>query len=131
MKFYNTYIVLSVASLLLGSCNLIEPNDIENPNVTEKAYLEGGNAMDTWVNGLDRTLAMTVSNFCLQTEIISDNYFNNYTRESKLFDRPQLLNNDPDVNGMERGVAQLRSAADYSLKANKNKKKKVREKKKE
>ena len=115
MKFYNTYIVLSVASLLLGSCNLIEPNDIENPNVTEKAYLEGGNAMDTWVNGLDRTLAMTVSNFCLQTEIISDNYFNNYTRESKLFDRPQLLNNDPDVNGMERGVAQLRSAADYGL----------------
>ena len=102
-----SYTLIIGGTLLLASCNLVAPGDIENPNVTEDGYLLGGNAMDTWVNGAEKTLALTVGDFCLQTEIISDNYFNNYTRESKLFDEPKILYNDPDVNGLERAVVLL------------------------
>ncbi len=110
-----SYTLLIGGTLLLASCNLLAPGDIENPNVTEDSYLQGGNAMDTWVNGAEKTLALTVGDFCLQTEIISDNYFNNYTRESKLFDEPKILYNDPDVNGLERAVQQLRATADFAF----------------
>lgn len=110
-----SYTLIIGGTLLLASCNLVAPGDIENPNVTEGGYLQGGNAMDTWVNGAEKTLALTVGDFCLQTEIISDSYFNNYTRESKLFDEPKILYNDPDVNGLERAVQQLRATADFAF----------------
>lgn len=115
MKKNSIYTLIIGAVLLFASCSLIEPNEIDNPNISEKTFIEGSNAMDTWVNGAEKTLSKTVGTFCLHTEIISDNYFNNYTRESKLFDKPELNNNDPDVESMERGVATLREAANLAL----------------
>lgn len=104
-----------VMILLLGSCDLVTPDDIINPNVDENAFLHSDNPMQTWVNGTEKELALHMSDFVELMEILSDNYFNNYTRSSKVFDIPQLLYNDADVTALQRHVGALREMADYGL----------------
>ncbi len=109
------YSLIACASLLFTACDLIQPGEIESPNIDENTFLQTPNAMQTWVTGTKKSLAQTVSKFCLHTEIISDNYFNNYTRESKVFDIPQLMDTDPDIEELQRCVSNLRESADYGL----------------
>ena len=104
-----------VMALLLTSCDLVTPDDIINPNVDETAFLNSDNPMETWVNGTEKELALHMSDFVELMEILSDNYFNNYTRSSKVFDIPQLLYNDADVTALQRHVGTLREMADYGL----------------
>ncbi|MBR5728543.1 MAG: hypothetical protein IKX39_07850 [Muribaculaceae bacterium] len=104
-----------VMALLLTSCDLVTPDDIINPNVDETAFLNSDNPMETWVNGTEKELALHMSDFVELMEILSDNYFNNYTRSSKVFDIPQLLYNDADVTTLQRHVGALREMADYGL----------------
>ena len=109
------YFTMMMAALLLGSCDLVSPDEIVNPNVDESAFLHSDNPMETWVNGTEKELALHVSDFVQLMEILSDNYFNNYTRSSKVFDIPQLLYNDADVTALQRHVGALREMADYGL----------------
>lgn len=110
------YIALFVCiPLMFASCGLIVPDETVNPNVDEDAFLNSPNAMATWVNGARKSFAQGVGKFCLYTEMISDNYFNNYTRENKVFDIPELSYTDPDIEEMQRIVANLRESADYGI----------------
>lgn len=104
-----------VMALMLTSCDLVTPDDIINPNVDETAFLNSDNPMETWVNGTEKELALHMSDFVELMEILSDNYFNNYTRSSKVFDIPQLLYNDADVTTLQRHVGALREMANYGL----------------
>ena len=104
-----------VAALLMASCDLVTPDNIINPNVDEEAFLDSDNPMETWVNGAEKELALRMSDFVELMEILSDNYFNNYTRSSKVFDIPQLLYTDADVTNLQRHVGALREMADYGL----------------
>ena len=113
MKLKYIPIVLSIMSL--ASCDLVTPDDIINPNVDEDTFLHSDNPMETWVNGTEKELALRVSDFVELMEILSDNYFNNYTRSSKVFDVPQLLYTDADVTLLQRNVGALREMADYGL----------------
>ena len=107
--------ILTFATLMLGSCDLVEPDEIINPNVDEEAFLHSDNPMETWVNGTEKEFALHMSDFVELMEILSDNYFNNYTRSSKVFDVPQLLYTDADVTKLQRHVGALREMADYGL----------------
>ena len=89
-----------VAALLMASCDLVTPDNIINPNVDEEAFLDSDNPMETWVNGTEKEFALRMSDFVELMEILSDNYFNNYTRSSKVFDIPQLLYTDADVTNL-------------------------------
>ena len=109
------YIPVVLASLLVASCDLVTPDEIINPNVDESAFLDSDNPMETWVNGTEKEFALHMSDFVELMEILSDNYFNNYTRSSKVFDVPQLLYTDADVINLQRHVASLREMADYGL----------------
>ena len=108
----------------MASCDLMSPEEIINPNVDEDAFLNSDNPMETWVNGAEKEFAIHISDFVELMEILSDNYFNNYTRSSKVFDIPQLLYTDADVTNLQRYVGKLREMADYGLdivaKADKN-----------
>ena len=109
---------------MMASCDLVSPEEIINPNVDEDAFLNSDNPMETWVNGTEKEFAIHISDFVELMEILSDNYFNNYTRSSKVFDIPQLLYTDADVTNLQRYVGTLREMADYGLdivaKADKN-----------
>ncbi len=98
-------------SLLLGflsSC-------VDNPYVDEEAYLETENPTSSWVNGLKRQLALTMNEVTTNTELVSDNYFNNYTSFSKVFDIPEIDYADVDVNNFQSEIGALRSMAEYGL----------------
>ena len=69
--------------LLLVSC-------AENPYITEDVYFDTENPTKSWVNGLKRQMALTMNTILTNTELVSDNYFNNYTLYSKVFDIPQI-----------------------------------------
>lgn len=109
------YIPILFTMLVLASCDLVTPDDIINPNVDEDTFLRSDNPMETWVNGTEKELALRLSDFVELMEILSDNYFNNYTRSSKVFDVPQLLYTDADVTNLQRNVGALREMADYGL----------------
>lgn len=104
-------------ALLLGlcSCDLVEPGDIENPNVSEDDFLSNPGAMKSWVNGAQKTFATNLSEFITRDELISDNYFNNYTRLSNILDKPSLAYTDDEVEDLQRCVGAIREAATYGL----------------
>ncbi|MBQ7471232.1 MAG: hypothetical protein IJS97_02240 [Prevotella sp.] len=109
----NIFVIL--AALTITSCDLVKPDDVVNPNVDESAFLDSDNPMETWVNGTEKEFALCMSDFVELMEILSDNYYNNYTRSSKVFDMPQLLYTDADVTLLQRHVGELREMADYGL----------------
>ena len=110
------YIILSAfACLSLSSCDLLLPGNIVNPNVSDDTFLESDNAMQAWVNGANRSFAVAMGNYCMLMEILSDNYFNNYSRSSQVFDIPRILYTDTDVADLQRYVGMLRETADYGI----------------
>lgn len=104
-------VTCAITMMSLSACDLISPSDIVNPNVDEDTFKKTSNALQSWVNGTNSTLATTVSKFVELTEILSDNYFNNYSQSSKVFDFPTILYTDPDVTTLQRGVGALREMA--------------------
>ena len=114
MKVYKSFLIIA-AAVGLNACSLIEPRDIISPNVDEESFLSGNLIMTPWVNGMKRDFATTMGTYVELTEIVSDNYFNNYTQSSKVFDRPLLDHNDIDVTNLQRLAARLRESADYGI----------------
>ena len=100
----------------LTACDLLQPDDIINPNVSEDTFLKSPNAMQAWVNGTNKSLAEATGFYAELTELLSDNYFNNYTQSSKFFDIPDVRYTDVDVTSLQRQIGYLRESADYGLK---------------
>lgn len=100
--------------LVLGlqACELTE---VSNPNITDDNYINTPGATSSWRQGLQRQLALTLNQVVVGTELVSDNYFNNRTLSSKVFDIPQIDYFDLDVDNMQRAVHRLREMADYGL----------------
>ena len=107
--------ILTVISLLIG-CELFDPTDVDNPNVSEDKFLSDIPKISTsWVNGLERQLALTLNQTVVLGEILSDNYFNNRTLSSKVFDIPEITFQDVDVLSMQSAIHRLRFMAQYGL----------------
>ena len=75
MKTFRNIIIGMTVGVLTG-CDLVEPDEIVNPNVDEKTFLDSDNPMETWLNGTEKQLALDMSDFVELMEILSDNYFN-------------------------------------------------------
>lgn len=109
------YILIASLACVCSSCELLQPNEIINPNVDEDTFLKTPNAMSTWVNGANRSFATIIGSYVELTEILSDNYFNNYSQSSKVFDFPTILYTDIDVTNLQRHVGTLRETAIQGL----------------
>lgn len=101
-----------VATVTLSGCELVE---VTNPNVTDEVYLETSNSAQTWLSGLHRQLASSMNQVVVSTELVSDNYYNNRTQSSKVFDIPQIESYDLDVNNLQKEIHRLREMAEYGL----------------
>ncbi|HJT73413.1 MAG TPA: hypothetical protein VJ720_05320, partial [Chitinophaga sp.] len=108
MKKLSLYTLL-IAMLGFNAC------DVLNPNITSDVYVGNTGATVSWVNGLRRQLALTMNQVVVNTELVSDNYFNNRTQSSKVFDIPQIDYFDLDVNNTQIRIQTLRSMAEYGL----------------
>lgn len=104
-------VACAMTAMALSACDLVSPSDIINPNVDEDTFKNTTDALKSWVNGTNSTFATTVSTFVELTEILSDNYFNNYSQSSKVFDFPTILYTDADVTKLQRGVGSIREMA--------------------
>lgn len=108
MKRYISAVLL-LAVMALDSCSVL------NPNVTEPDFLARPNAAASWIVGLRRQLALTMNQVVVSSELVSDNYYNNRTLSSKVFDIPQIDYFDLDVNNMQVQVQRLREMSEYGL----------------
>ncbi len=111
----NIVLVLSLSLTLFSSCDLLSPGEVINPNVTEDKYLNSYKSIRSWRLGLEREMAVATGVFVELTEILSDNYFNNYTLSSKVFDFPKIDYQDVDVARMQRACAKLRESAIFGI----------------
>lgn len=106
---------LIVAGLLVFALQGCGLDAIENPNVTEDKFVETPQATATWVNGARSEMASSLSVIVELAELTSDNYFNNRTLSSKVFDIPQIVHTDLDVNRLQTAVHNLRRTAEFGL----------------
>lgn len=103
--------VLAVA-VLMGSCKL---TDVENPRVTEDRFIGSPRSAVEWTFGVRRQMSVTVSRVTEFTEIASDNYFNNSTQSTKVFDIPQINYFDQDVANMQTEIHKLIEMSEFGL----------------
>ncbi|MFW0718761.1 hypothetical protein [Pedobacter sp. N23S346] len=110
MKTYikNIFIALMLSIALLGC-------EKDNPNITDEVYLTTTNVTTTWLTGLRRQMALVMNQTITNTELVSDNYFNNRTLSNKVFDIPQIDNFDLDVNTIQSSIQRLRELSEYGL----------------
>lgn len=108
----NIFFLILMTMLVLPACELTE---VENPNVTNDKFLEAPQAMTSWLEGVRRQMANTINPIVELTELTSDNYFNNRTLSSKVFDLPQIVDADVDVLRLQTEIHRLRRMAEYGL----------------
>lgn len=101
-------------SLIVG-CGEFKPTDVVNPNVTDKQFVGSPGAGAAWLRGTQRQFLLTLNQVVLNTELASDNYFNNYTTNAQKFDIPVLEYIDPQVTAIQSNIATLREMATFGL----------------
>jgi tetratricopeptide (TPR) repeat protein len=108
--------IYSFAALLaLNSCELLDPTEVVNPNLTEDAVLGTGNTMAPWLNGMQRQMALVTNAHVINAEIASDNYENTQTFYNQNLDALTIRPQDNDVQQLQFTLARLREMADYGL----------------
>jgi hypothetical protein len=107
-------LTVMATSLLIG-CGAFKPTDVVNPNVTDHAFVGSPGAGAAWLIGTQRQFALTLNQVVLNTELASDNYFNNYTTNAQKFDVPILEYIDPQVTSIQANIATLREMGTFGL----------------
>ena len=116
MRRLGLVLALSAASGgVLAGCDQFSPTEVVNPNLTDEDFLKTPDAARTWLRGVERQFLQTLNTLVVNAEIVSDNYFNNYTTNSKVFDLPRIDYHDVDVRAMQQEIARLRETADFGL----------------
>ena len=116
-------------ALLLGllasgaGCDLIDPTDVRNPNVSEDDFLDFPDPMAAWLRGMERQVSLALNNqnndlessFLATAEIASDNYVNTATFFNQFMDGLLFDPSDDDIEIPLRELHDLRSTAEFGL----------------
>lgn len=105
----------ALAVLAIGGCNAFTPTEVRNPNLTDEDFLRTPAAGVTWLRGTQRQFLTTLNTVVQNSEIVSDNYFNNYTTNNQQFDQPVVTYLDPEVTSIQNSIARLRYMATFGL----------------
>ncbi len=122
----NTFtLLLLVGTLAAGfaACDLLDPTNTENPNVTEEDFLNQANSMARWIQGLERQMTISLNNganslgsgYIPAAEIASDNYVNTRTFFNQFMDNLVFDNTDQDIRTTMASFANLRESAEFGL----------------
>ena len=107
----------------LAGCDLLDPTHTENPDVLEDDFLNFPNAMNNWLDGMNRQMAIVlggnsavnVSGMIVPAEIASDNYINTETFFNTSMDRLVFNFTDDDVEDGLLEASELREMAEFGL----------------
>ncbi|MCX5767221.1 MAG: hypothetical protein NTZ43_08385 [Gemmatimonadetes bacterium] len=105
----------TLAVILAGACSAFHPTDVKNPNLTDQQFLGTPAAGAAWLRGTQRQYLTTLNSVVQNSELVSDNYFNNYTTNNQQFDAPNVLYIDPEVTSIQNSIARLRYMATFGL----------------
>lgn len=108
-----SFLLIIFAAFALSGCAAL--TDVENPNVTDTAFLNAPGAMNAWLRGCERQTAQTIDRILIGAEVVSDNYFNNRTLYSRVLDIPRFESSDADIAQIAQSIERLREMADYGL----------------
>jgi tetratricopeptide (TPR) repeat protein len=114
-KIKNLTLALSALLLATQSCELVDPTEVINPNITQETQVGVPNSTILYLNGLERQLAITYNNHVDITELGSDNYVNTETFYNQLFDQLDLQFQDADINNAQFTIADLREGAAFGI----------------
>lgn len=122
MKRLLTVIVgTALLGAVIAGCDLLDPTNTENPDVLEEDFLQFENAMQSWLVGMERQIAIALGGEGNQTglivpaEIASDNYVNTQTFFNQFMDDLVLDFTDNDVEDPFLGISDLRESAEFGL----------------
>lgn len=104
-----------VVAGVLSACGDLSPTTVKNPNLTDGQFIGTTDAGKTWLRGVQKQYLTTLNTMVQQSELMSDNYYNNYTTNNQLFDAPQIDNFDADVTSMQSSIARLRQVANFGI----------------
>lgn len=110
-----TPLLAAMAAATLVGCDAFKPTEVVNPNVTDKQFVGSPGAGGAWLRGTQRQFLLTLNTVVLNSELASDNYFNNYTTNNQKFDTPVLDYIDPEVTSIQSSIARLRDVATFGL----------------
>jgi len=105
----------TLAALAVSACDAFSPTEVRNPNLTDQQFLGTPASGVSWVRGTQRQFLLTLNAVVQNSEIASDNYFNNYTTLNQQFDAPNILYIDPEVTSIQNSIARLRYMATFGL----------------
>lgn len=109
---------LALSLALLGAvawagCDLLDPSNVDNPNITEETYLGLTNPITPWVNNLERQTAIALNQFVTTAELTTDNYVNTSTFYNQNVDKGNFNYADADLQNTFAQFARLRESARY------------------
>lgn len=105
----------TISLLVLGGCNLIDPTEIINPNLTEEAVLATDNSMKSWIAGCERQVALLYNAIIVNAEIASDNYENTQTYYNQHLDKLNIIWTDKEIDDLQYAAHRLREMAVYGI----------------
>ncbi|HEX3867518.1 MAG TPA: hypothetical protein VHV78_12235 [Gemmatimonadaceae bacterium] len=112
-------VLLTLAAMVTAgtvwSCGDLSPTNVKNPNLTAGQFLGTTAAGVTWLYGVQKQFLTTLNIMVQDGELLSDDYYNDYTTNDQLFDAPEIDNFDTDVTSMQSNIARLRHVASFGL----------------
>jgi len=107
--------IVAASALVIVSCETVDPTNVVNPNLSESALVGQPNSSQSWLNGLERQLAIAANNNLIVAEIASDNYVNTQTFFNQFMDGLNIDWQDDDVDDSQFHIARLREMALFGL----------------
>lgn len=108
---------IGMLSLAIGfaGCEAVDPFETVNPNIGEEDVVGKPNSSLSWLQGLERQMAITFNQVGTLAEIGSDNYENTQTFYNQYLDNLDIQYKDNDVNIVHRGIGRLRVKALFGI----------------
>ena len=101
--------------LLLTGCDLLQPGEVQNPNVIEDDFASSSQAMQTWVNGTNAEFGACISAFAEVTGLLSDDLYNNSSRSAKTADVLDFQYTSDEVADLSTYIGKMIEMADFGL----------------
>ena len=117
------FAALLLAAATFAGCDLLDPSDVQNPDVTQDDFLNFPDPMTSWLRGMERQGALALNNqqndletgYIPAAEIASDNYVNTATFFNQFLDGLTIDNTDDTFETALQEIADLRESAEFGL----------------
>lgn len=110
-KVVTVFSFLLLGTLGLTGCDLLDSQNVQNPQLTEDQGLSNPNPLQRWMAGLDRQMAITLNNTVIWTSIATDNYVNTQTFFNQAVDGLDFNNQQQDIDDAFFTMNDLRESA--------------------